>query len=88
MGAVMMKEPVPYHAAYPEGTSVRIADRAFLENFMATWKYHHKLQPDQLAYAGRQAIVRGVGYYHGGDALYVLEDIPEYYWHEECLRPA
>jgi len=36
-----MNAPVPYRAAYPEGTSVRIAHRAFLEEFMATWKYHH-----------------------------------------------
>lgn len=83
-----MKEPEPYKAAYPKGTRVRIADRAFLEDFKATWKYHHKLQQEQLTYAGCQMTVLGVAYYHGGDALYALEGIPEYYWHEQCLRPA
>ena len=83
-----MKEPTPYKAAYPKGTSVRIADRAFLEDFMANWKYHHKLQRGQLEYADRQTTVENVGYYHGGDPLYVLEGIPGFYWHEQCLRPA
>lgn len=85
---MVMKEPTPYKAAYPKGTSVRVADRAFLEEFMANWKYHHKLRPEQLDYAGRQSTVESVAYYHGGDPLYILEDIPSLYWHEQCLRSA
>jgi hypothetical protein len=81
-----MKEPTPYHEAYCAGTTVRIADRAFLEDFMATWKYHHKLRPEQLAYADRTAKVKGVGPYHGGAMIYTLEDIPGL-WLEQCLRP-
>ena len=80
-----MEEPLPYHEAFPAGTTVRIADRAFLEEFMATWKYHHKLKPDQLAYADRIAKVKGVAAYHGGDMVYTLEGVPGL-WLEPCLR--
>jgi hypothetical protein len=75
-----------YTAAFPKGSKVQIADRAFLENFLATWRYHHKLEPLQLAYADRDAVVEGVAFYHGGDQLYTLGDIPGI-WHEACLRP-
>jgi len=78
-------EPTPYKEAFPEGTRVRVADRAFLEAFMKEWMYHHKLQPEQLEYANREAVVKGVGYYHGGDPVYVLEDVPGT-WLEQCLR--
>jgi hypothetical protein len=81
------KEAVPYKEAFPGGTEVRIADRAFLEEFKATWKYHHKLQPDQLSYADRTARVEKVGFYHGGDPVYKLEGVPGL-WLEQCLRPA
>ncbi|HXN98652.1 MAG TPA: hypothetical protein VN881_06225 [Candidatus Acidoferrales bacterium] len=74
-----------YKENFPKGSRVRIADRTFLENFLATWKYHHKLQPEQLAYSDREAVVKGVAFYHGGDPLYTLSDIPGM-WHEECLR--
>src|SRR5579862_7579940 len=80
-----MKELVPYKEAFPAGTTVRIADRTFLENFLATWKYHHNLIPEQLAYADQKAKVKGVGAYHGGDMVYTLEDIPGL-WLEQCLR--
>jgi hypothetical protein len=50
----------PYKEVFPAGTEVRIADQAFLEEFAATWKYHHKLQPEQLAYADRAAKVKKV----------------------------
>jgi hypothetical protein len=80
-----MREPIPYKAAFPAGTEVRIADHAFLKDFAATWKYHHKLQPEQLAYAGHEARIEEVGYYHGGDPLYKLAGIPGL-WLEQCLR--
>ena len=76
----------PYTPLFPEGTSVRIADKDALEGFKKTWKYHHPLQPDQLAYAGREAAVESVGYYHGGDQLYKLSGIPGF-WHPMCLHP-
>ena len=77
---------------YPEGkflkgTKVCIANRAFLEHFATTWKYHHKLQPEQLAYADTDTKVKEVAFYHGGDAIYTLEGTPGL-WLEQCLRPA
>jgi hypothetical protein len=74
-----------YTATFPVGSKVQIADRALLLNFMATWKYHHKLLLEQLEYADAVGKVEKVGFYHGGD-LYNLEGIPGI-WHEECLRP-
>lgn len=82
-----LNEPVPYKEAFPVGTEVRIADRAFLEEFKNTWKYHHKLQPEQLPYAGKSAKVEKVGFYHGGDPVYKLEGIPGE-WLEQCLCSA
>lgn len=76
----------PYKEAFPVGTEVCIADRAFLENFLKTWKYHHKLQSDQLSCANSVTKVSGVSFYHGGDVLYSLVGIPGI-WHEQCLRP-
>jgi hypothetical protein len=55
--------------------------------FKEEWKYHHKLQPEQLTYADQEAIVKGVAFYHGGDPVYVLVNIPGQ-WLEPCLRPA
>jgi hypothetical protein len=76
-----------YDSAFARGTSVRVAERAFLERFMAEWNYHHKLQPEQLAYTDAVAVVEKVGFYHGGDVLYNLKDVPRI-WHERCLRAA
>jgi hypothetical protein len=56
-----MSESVPYKEAFPEGTQVRVADRSFLEEFKDTWKYHHKLQPEQLGYADRVTTVEKMG---------------------------
>jgi hypothetical protein len=75
-----------YTATFPAGSKVRTADREFLENFLAMWKYHHKLLPEQLAHADTAATVEKVSFYHGGDQLYNLEGIPGI-WHEQCLRP-
>lgn len=82
-----IKEPIPYKEAFPKGTKVRVADRAFLERFMAEWKYHHKLQPEQLSYADRDTRVESVGFYHGGDPIYKLGGFPGT-WLEQCLQLA
>jgi hypothetical protein len=77
--------PHPFDPAkFPDGSRVRIAARPALEEFSRTWKFHHKLQSEQLDYAGRVAKVANSGMYHGGDIIYRLEDVPGM-WHERCL---
>jgi len=66
---------------------VRIADRQRLQEFMKTWTYHHKLNPEQLTQAGEVAQVQKVGFFHGGDVLYELRGLSGI-WHEACLEPA
>ncbi|MFL6468471.1 MAG: hypothetical protein ACJ72Z_10990, partial [Pyrinomonadaceae bacterium] len=74
-----------YSEDFPIGTLVRITERPALEQFMKSWKYHHPLEPFQLEFAGIEAEVADVGFYHGGDVLYVLKDVPGI-WHEQCLE--
>lgn len=74
----------PYHIEFPVGSRVRIANLESLENFVRNWKYHNKLEPEQLDYHDRIAKVEDAGVYHGGDELYRLEEIPGI-WHEQCL---
>jgi len=75
----------PHKQAFPLGAKVHIADRTSLEEFAAKWRFYHKLQPEQIACAGREATVVKVGFYYGGDAVYQLEGIPGT-WPEQCLR--
>ena len=77
----------PYVASFKLGAEVLIADLPALETFVRGWRYHNPLRQEQLAYAGRLARVARVGFYHGGDPLYELENIPGV-WHEICLRNA
>jgi hypothetical protein len=77
----------PYKATFPEGSRVRVISRAALERFAHDWKYHHKLLPEQMEFAGATATVKKVSFYHGGDQLYVLENLPGI-WNEPCLEPA
>jgi hypothetical protein len=76
-----------YQEKFPKGSTVKIASRPFLEDFLRTWKYHNKLQPDQLNYADQIVEVEAVGFYHGGDVLYKLNGIPGV-WHEKSLEAA
>lgn len=73
-----------YQEKYPVGTTVRVASLKRLQAFKRGWKYHHPLQDDQLLFAGTVHKVRTVGFYHGGDVIYGLEDAPGT-WHEEVL---
>ena len=75
-----------YDALYPWGTRVRVRDLHELQEFKRTWKYHHPLHDEQLPFAGQEARVSEVSYYHGGDVLYRLGNVPGY-WHERCLAP-
>jgi hypothetical protein len=75
------------NAEFAVGTSVRIADRGFLEEFLEAGQYHNELEPEQLEFAGRTATVKNVDFFTGGDEIYTLEGIPGV-WHEECLSAA
>ncbi|HXA57229.1 MAG TPA: hypothetical protein VNU84_07300 [Candidatus Acidoferrum sp.] len=74
-------------AEFEVGSQVRIANRAFLEEFLEAGQYHNELEPEQLEYAERTAKVQSVDFFHGGDEIYKLEGIPGV-WHEECLSAA
>ncbi len=74
-----------YKAKFPTGSIVRVITKPALEAFAMEWKYHHKLRPEQMEYAGATAAVKEVSFYHGGDQLYVLENIPGI-WNEPCLE--
>jgi hypothetical protein len=74
-----------YKEKFTTGSYVRIADYQALYNFQQTWKYHNKLSSEQLEFAGRIVQVEKVGFYHGGDVLYKLRDVPGV-WHEQCLE--
>ena len=75
---------VAYKEKFLVGSKVHIANVVQLQEFLQTWKYHHKLNPEQLAYAGQIAEVEKVSFYHGGDVLYELRGISGI-WHEQCL---
>lgn len=83
----MGKTKGPYKEEFPVGTKVRIADRPRLEEFLNEWKLHNPLKATQLEFAGTQAKVKTVSFYHGGDELYTLEEVPGL-WHEENLTAA
>jgi hypothetical protein len=76
-----MSPSIPYEARFKQGDRVRIQARAALDQFVEQWTYHHPLAPEQLAFAGRTAVVKSIGYYHGGDVIYELENVPGI-WHE------
>lgn len=64
---------------------VQIASIAQLKAFRSTWRNHHPLNDNQLAFAGRTARVSEASFYHGGDPLYWLDGAPGT-WHECCLN--
>ena len=73
-----------YQERFAVGSRVRIASRDELETFQREWTLHNPLTAEQLPFANRESVVADVGFYHGGDPLYVLADIPGV-WHETCL---
>jgi hypothetical protein len=70
---------------YTLGTEVRVVSPTALETFRLEWKFHNKLQPEQMQYAGRIAKVAKSYMYHGGDVLYELDGLPGI-WHEQCVE--
>jgi hypothetical protein len=77
----------PYKAAFPKGSKVSVISRTALADFARNWNFHHQLQPEQMAFAGVTSTVKEVSFYHGGDQLYVLENLPGI-WNEDCLEIA
>jgi hypothetical protein len=73
-----------YDALFEVGSTVRIQPFGVLDAFRSSWKFHHPLTVEQLRFADHSATVASIGYYHGGDVLYTLKDVPGI-WHEECL---
>jgi hypothetical protein len=69
---------------FQPGDTVRIADAETLAGFARTWKLHHPLEPDQLPFAGKTAMVTDSSMYFGGDILYTLEGVPGV-WHQRLL---
>lgn len=87
-GIMASENPVPpYQEQFPVGSRVRVRARLFLEQFQREWKYHHPIPGDQINAARRTDTVKSVGFYHGGDVLYQLSEIPGT-WHEVCLESA
>lgn len=74
-----------YREQFAVGSKVRVKSEAELARFAREWKFHNPLKKEQLSYAGVVATVMEVGFYHGGDALYQLEQVPGI-WHEQCLE--
>ncbi|MGA2761139.1 MAG: hypothetical protein ABSF08_12585 [Candidatus Cybelea sp.] len=79
--------PGPYAERHPVGSFVEVPPMEALTEFMQTWKYHRKLQVEQLRFAGKRLKVKSVGYYHGGDCVYEIEEAEEYRWRDPCLLP-
>ena len=75
----------PYEALFAIGDRVVVEDRSVLEKFAREWKYHNPLMPSQIDSAGMHSTVKDVGFYHGGDPIYQLENV-EGTWHEGCLK--
>jgi hypothetical protein len=74
-----------YDPKFRQGDLVRVAAHSILSEFQRSWKWHHPLQPEQLAYCGKVAKVIDVGIYHGGDVLYQLEGVPGI-WQEQTIE--
>lgn len=83
----MGRQNGPYREDFPVGTLVRIRNAEVLRDFYYSWKLHHPLSLDQLGFFGRVSTVKGVSFYHGGDELYELADVPGI-WHEQLLEQA
>jgi hypothetical protein len=75
-----------YDALYPIGSTVRVKSVAYLTAFRSRWRYHNNVTEEMLPLGGTLTTVKRVGYYHGGDPLYVLDGLPGMVWHEECLE--
>jgi hypothetical protein len=73
-----------YKEDFPVGSKVRIASREFLGNFERSWKYRQPLESSRLHHASEVATVSAAGFYHEGNVLYQLRDMPGSTRHEAC----
>jgi hypothetical protein len=76
-----------YQERFPVGTTVKIKDREYLQDFLKSWHLHNPLRLEQVDHGGQLDVVKKVGFYHGGDVLYELEHSPGI-WHEQYLQIA
>jgi hypothetical protein len=75
-----------YKEDFATGSMVQVKSSDELAKFMRpTWQHHHPVSHEQLQYAGAKVRVLGVAFYHGGDPLYTLSEVPGL-WHEQCLQ--
>jgi hypothetical protein len=75
-----------YFPVFVAGERVRIKSASTLRDYMLpNWPWHHPITQDQLGFAGTEANVIQVEYYHGGDILLRLAGVPGA-WHEECVE--
>ena len=77
---LMLRKMSSYKAKHQIGCAIRIKDRVALACFMREWHFHNPLQEPQLDYAGKVAKIKIIDFYHGGDVLYELVDVPGI-WH-------
>jgi len=81
----MGKTKGAYQAEFPVGSKVRVLAANGLLSFKDTWRLHNPLQNEQLPFAGKEGIIKSVGFYFGGDELYTIDGFPGV-WHEQCLE--
>jgi hypothetical protein len=72
---------------FPEGSKVKIADKKVLEEFQKKWVFHHKLEDEQLKFAGKTGKIVKRMTFRNGDILVELEGMPGI-WHEKCFSAA
>jgi hypothetical protein len=73
-----------YDPQFRVGARVRTISADELRAFQTGWQLHHPLTAEQMAFGDVESVVAEIGYYHGGDVLYHLKDVPGV-WHEQCL---
>jgi hypothetical protein len=81
----MISKDQSYQERFAVGSTVRVVNRAALEQFARDWRSHHPLEADRFRFAGSTSVVKQVGLYRG-DVLYRLDGVPGI-WHERCLEP-
>ena len=75
-----------YFPAFIAGERVRIKPASFLRTYLPPeWQWHHPLSSEQIGFAGEEASIIEVSFYHCGNVLFRLQGVPGY-WHEACVE--